>query len=378
MLLDANKLPLKNPQMAGLRCMRCQAKFSISFVTGSCPSCRRENIHVNLCVRYNEEEGMTGLVNLPYLDGFSLGEGNTPIFNLPELAEQLGLATLEVKDESRNPSGSHKDRMAAMAINHIREIGAHTIVVGGSERAAVSMALYANAAGIQCEVAMITTLPSKISEQLKAWEAKIHILKNKFELARFVGQRAERRGYYALTNHQLPALGSAAIPVDALKAIASECLSQGVVPEHVMVPTSKGDLAWGMHAGFRELKKAGLIDKLPRLWIVEPFPRLTQVLNGAEIDEIFPGNSRQKSTLGSSVTFSQLQAAKESGGGALAVPDFRARAASTTLEEYGVHADLSAAACFAAVQQLRTQREIQAGAFVLTILTASSRDPLFN
>jgi threonine synthase len=378
MLVELPKIPVRNPLLAGLQCMKCNALFSISFRQGSCPTCRRNNAHIGLHARYSSDEGTPALVNLPYLDGFSLGEGNTPIYNMPELAESLGLSTFEIKDESRNPSGSHKDRMVAMAVNHALDLGVHTIVVGSFGRAAISAALYAYSAGLKCEVASYVPLEHLISKQLREWEAKLHLFKNRVELENFVSLRAERRGYYALTNHQLPEIGSAPMAVDAYKAIAYECLDQVAIPEHVIVPTARGDLAWGIYAGFRDLKKAGLIDRIPQLWVVEPFPRLEMVLQGAKLTDQFPGRTKQFPLSGNRVTFSQWQAVTETGGGAVVVDDYQAATSQRKLKELGIYADLPAAACLEAVNQLRDQRAIRANAFVMMIMTASSEDPVFN
>jgi threonine synthase len=372
MLIESTQQPVRNPLLTGLQCMKCSAVFSLSFRQASCPTCRRDNVHVSLHARYSSEDAAVATVNLPYLLGFSLGEGNTPIISLPALAESLGLSVLEIKDESKNPSGSHKDRMIAMAINHALDLGAHTLVVGSAGRAAISTAFYAEAAGLKCEVASVSALPRAMINQLREWRAIVKPLESREALENFVEQRVQRRGYYALTSHQRPEIGSAPIAVDAYKAIAYECFSQAAIPEHVMVPTAKGDLAWGIFAGFRDLKKAGLIAQLPQIWIVEPFPRLSLVLAGASITDNFDGRSAQRSTFTRTVTFSQWQAAKETKGGAVAVDDYRAQAAQTTLKLHGIDADLSSAASLAAIKVLRNTREIRADALVMMILTAGS------
>ena len=52
------------------------------------------------------------------------------------------------------------------------------------------------------------------------------------------------------------------------------------VPGHILVPTSRGDLIWGIYRGFCELVESGQVDAMPRLWAVEPYARLGRVLAG--------------------------------------------------------------------------------------------------
>ena len=143
-----------------------------------------------------------------------------------------------------------------------------------------------------------------------------------------------------------------------------------------MVPTARGDLAWGIYAGFRDLQEAGQITTLPKIWVVEPFARLSNVLAGQSLHQTYPGQTAQFSTAGATVTYLQWQAATASGGGALVVSDAQARAARRLLAEHDISAELCAAAGLAAVEQLHQLQVVNAHSKVLLILTANaSRDP---
>ena len=143
-----------------------------------------------------------------------------------------------------------------------------------------------------------------------------------------------------------------------------------------MVPTARGDLAWGIFAGFRDLLEAGEIGALPKIWIVEPFARLSRVLAGESLHLSYPGHTAQFSTAGATVTYLQWQAAMVTGGGAVVVTDDAARRARELLGIHGISAELCAAAGLAGAQQLRLDKKISADEDVLLILTANaSRDP---
>ena len=55
-------------------------------------------------------------------DAVSLGEGMTPLLHAPALGRRLGLERLYLKDESRNPTGSFKDRLASSAVSMARSV----------------------------------------------------------------------------------------------------------------------------------------------------------------------------------------------------------------------------------------------------------------
>jgi threonine synthase len=379
--------PVRNAALAGLQCLRCEAVYPLQRVHDGCPACRTQGVHVSLRARYEKDRSELGgaaananaNVNananapfpMPYSTGFSLGEGNTPLLESPALADWAGLARLNIKDESRNPTGSHKDRMSALGIAQALDFGAHTVVLASSGNAAVSAAHYAHAAGLTCEVATYEGMPAAYVKRLESVNARRFSFASNEARWAFVRERASRPGYLALTNCHLPALGSAPLAIEGYKAVAYESLAQCPLPAHVVVPTARGDLAWGIYAGFRDLQNLGQVTHLPKIWVVEPFARLSQVLQGAGLHGRFPGQTAQFSTAGETVTYLQWQAVTASGGGAVVVPDADARAARSQFALAGISAELCAAAGLAAVRQLREKNAIARDSEVLLILTAS-------
>ena len=372
----ANQM-VRNPHLKGLQCLRCDAAYPLALAHDGCPVCARQGAHVSLRASYNKQSD--ALHYLPYVDVGLLGEGRTPLIEAPAVARAFGLANLHIKDESKNPTGSHKDRMSAIGAQQAIDFGAHTVVLASSGNAAVSAAYYANAFGLACEVATYAGMAKAYADALDAAGAKCFAFDDNAGRWQFVAQRSAQPGYFALTNYHLPALGSAPLAIEGYKAIAYECQAQGCVPEHILVPTARGDLAWGIYAGFRDLLDAGQINALPKIWVVEPFARLSKVLAGYSLHENYPGQTAQFSTAGATVTYLQWQAATASGGGALVVPDSEALAARRVLTQHGISTELCAAAGFAAIAQLHALQAINAHSKLLLILTANaSRDPSFT
>jgi threonine synthase len=315
---------------------------------------------------------------LPYLSGVSLGEGGTPCLELPRLAAELGLARLSAKHEGMNPTGSHKDRMSAQAVTRALAAGAESVVLASSGNAAISAAAYCAAAGLPCEVATYQTMPEPFVRALQRLGARRVAFEHGAERWRHVRRRVEEDGAFALTNYCLPPVGSPVFGVEGYRAVALECAADGCVPDHVLVPTARGDLLWGLYSGFRDLLAAGLIARLPRLWVVEPFARLTQVLAGASPQSEFAGTTLQFSVAGGTVTLQQLLAVRASGGGAAVVPDAEALRAARRLAQEGLWVELCAGATLGALAQLLANGQIAASEHALLVLTAKGDRDLLD
>src|SRR4029450_13692867 len=115
----------------GLICPRCKAEYAAGPLFDGCPACRRTGLGVNLWPRYDEaavaraltRETLAGrprdmwrydeLLPVDVRRRVTLGEGGTPLTELPRLADAYGLARLYAKDETGNPTWGSKDRRGA-------------------------------------------------------------------------------------------------------------------------------------------------------------------------------------------------------------------------------------------------------------------------
>jgi threonine synthase len=362
-----------NPALEGLRCLACGTLYAVQLRHDGCPRCAAQGRFVSLAASYRAmpREG----VALPFEGGPRAHAAGT-IRASGSLARSLGVAAFQVLDESANPTGSHKDRMSAAGIAHALLAGAHTVVLASSGNAAVSAAAYARAAGLRCEVATYDGMPQPYVDALATEGAVRSAFPDNAARWAYVERRARDEGVLPLTNYHLPALGSAPLAIEGYKAIADELARAGRMPDDVLVPTARGDLLWGIHRGLRELLASGQITAAPRLWAVEPFPRLSRVLAGAGLHDQHPGRTGQFSTAGNTTTWLQYQAVTESGGGAIAIDDTAARAARQRWIAAGWQPELCAAATLAAAHQLVAQGRIPRSSHVCAVLTAgAARDP---
>jgi threonine synthase len=280
------------------------------------------------------------------------GESTTPFFSVPGLAKKLGLASVSVKDESRNPTGSQKDRQTFIQINRALEDGIEQVNINSSGNAALSAAAYARRAGIAC----VAVVPKETSASKKA-------LLNEFG-ARVI----ERSGNYE-ENHRwlieanLPGRnispGVTALGLDGIKLIAYELVSQGFDSSVVIVPAANGSLLAGLFKGFSELKELGLLNEIPKICAV-------QVAGGAPLKEALARgewHSRIENPPASSAeaiiaeeSFSSppaIEALRETGGCVVEVTDQEIKKWQQDLRRlYGIVSELSSAAAFAALPKL--------------------------
>jgi len=382
----ASPTVIRNPRLSGLRCIHCAREYPLQDLPAGCPHCAAAGTPASLEAVYAElpktlKTASTGYkwgAWLPYTQGVSLGEGGTPCLDLPRLARALGLRQLSAKHEGMNPTGSHKDRMSAQAVSRALDVGAETVVLASSGNAAVSAAAYCAAAGLACEVATYRDMPEPFARALHRLGAKRLTFERGFGRWEHLRRRVEQDGAFALTNYCVPAVGSPAFGVEGYRAVALECVAEGCMPDHVLVPTARGDLLWGVYSGLRDLLQAGLISRMPRLWAVEPFPRLARVLGGESLQSDFAGQTAQFSTGGSTVTLQQALAVRRSGGGAVVVDDAGAIDGSAQLAAQGLWVELCAGACLSALAQLRARGEVAPSEHALLLLTAKGDRDTFD
>ncbi|SPS00797.1 pyridoxal-phosphate dependent enzyme [Cupriavidus taiwanensis] len=375
---------LINPAMQGLRCITCHARYPLGDMPEGCPACAAaghpsslEAVYDTQAMDFAPKSGSYTWGHWqPYLDGVSLGEGATPCMPVPALASLADVASVWIKNEGSNPTGSHKDRMSAQAVSRALDIGAREVVLASSGNAAVSAAAYCAAAGLDCEVATYQALPAVFDAALRHYGARRVVCDSGHARWAHVRRRVREEGAFALTNYSVPAVGSPVFGVEGYRAVALEWVAQGCRPDHVIVPTARGDLLWGIYSALRDLVALGHLPKLPRLWAVEPFPRLSRVLAGASQQADFAGTTLQFSTAGSTVTAQQVLAVRRSGGGAVVVDDAAARDGTGHLAAAGFWVELCAGAGLAAALALRADGRIDRTEAVMLMLTArGDRDP---
>lgn len=377
----------RNPRLAGFIALDGGARYPVVDLHAGCPASRARGTPTSVVARYDgaprwSSPAGRGLARfgpwLPYLAFPTLGEGDTPLVELPRTAASLDLAAVWVKRESANPTGSHKDRMSPLVVARALEIAAPGVVVASSGNAAISVAAYAAAAGLRCRV--VTTAAMPATYRLFLARAGAEIVEAPDSLARWpiAAAAVAEEGWLPATNHALPPVGSNPFGVEGYRSIAYELFEQtrGTL-DAVFVPTARGDLIAGIAYGFADLVASGLLPASPRLFAVEPFPRVASVLaRQVCVTAQFPGTTAQFSTAGTTTTDQAVRAVRGTGGGAVVIGDREAEAAQCAAARQGMDLELCAAAAVAALDAARANGSLEARARAVVVGTAASaREP---
>jgi threonine synthase len=193
----------------------------------------------------------------------SLGEGNTPCVALEP-------GSLWLKDESRNPTGTHKDRAMTVGLAAAAALGVSTVVAASTGNAGAAAAAYAARAGLACVVFTQASIPPVVAAQIRAYGAKLVLCRDGKVRNRWMAEAVVEHGWYPLTNYVLPCAGDNPYANEGYKSIAYEVARDlGSDVDVIVVPTSGADVLAGIEHGYRELVTAGLVDRVPRLVAAE-------------------------------------------------------------------------------------------------------------
>jgi threonine synthase len=193
---------------------------------------------------------------------FSLGEGWTPLLKSRRLGEDLGMKNLYIKDESRNPTLSFKDRGLCVAISKHLELGASSFALPSAGNAAISMSAYSAAAGVTANVFMPVTTPSSFIEACGLYGAEV--VKVKGTISECGAEMKKSGGSWTdLSTTKEP------YRVEGKKTLGYEICEQlnWQIPDVIICPTGGGTAIIGIWKAFNEMEALGLIEtERPRLF----------------------------------------------------------------------------------------------------------------
>jgi len=193
--------------------------------------------------------------------------GDTPLLEVARLRSELGLPGLFVKDDTRNPSGSTKDRASWLVVAKALEYGFDTVATASTGNAATALAAVAAAVGVRAVVLVPATAPPAKLVQMQSYGAKVVAVDGSYDIAFELCRSAcESLGWYNRNTAFNP------FTTEGKKTAALEiaCAMSPEVPDAVIVPTGDGVILAGVGKGFRDLEAAGLITRRPRLIAVQP------------------------------------------------------------------------------------------------------------
>jgi threonine synthase len=302
-----------------------------------------------------------------------LAAGGTPLLDAPRLSSELGLDRLWLKDDSRNPSASFKDRAGAIALALAIERREPLVAGASTGNAASSLACLAARTGVRTLIFVPQSAPAAKLAQILLFGAQVVAVRGSYDQAFDLCASACRE--YGWFNRNT---GSNPYTREGKKSAAFEIAEQmgWRVPDWVFVGTGDGNILSGVWKGFVELLATGLVERTPRMVAV-------QAQGSNAIQAAFDGDGVIRRVSGKTIADSisvelprdgdaALRALRESRGFALSVSDeeiVTAMRATARLE--GVFAEPAAAAAIAGVARALAERRIDARDSVVALITGS-------
>ncbi|HXT17747.1 MAG TPA: threonine synthase [Gemmatimonadaceae bacterium] len=370
-----------------LECSACDTRESGDARATVCPKCGQPFL-----VRYDSPWPKPGTVTprwdmwryapvMPLKDGespVSLGEGLTPMHELPKLAKEIGVARLWVKDEGLNPTASFKARGMSAAVTRARGLNVPGLVVPTAGNAGAALTAYGAAAGIPVRVYAPETTPKPILDTIRALGADLQLVPGHIGDA---GKQARafsgESGYFDVSTLREP------YRIEGKKTMGIELAEQlgWTLPTHIIYPTGGGTGLIGMWKVFAELRDAGWLPKdvaMPHMVVAQaegcaPMVRAFQ----AKADHATPWENptthasglRVPGPLGDRLI---LRALYESKGDAHAVSEEAIRAGTSRLSRMsGVDAAPEGGCALAVTEELVKAGRIPRDAEVLVFNTGS-------
>jgi threonine synthase len=256
-----------------LRCSACNHEEPAAARVGTCPKCGQPFL-ADITSAPNRSSLRARWDMWRYADALpleekeapvSLGEGFTPLIELPQLAAEVGVRRLWVKDEAVNPTASFKARGLSAAVTRARGHGVPGLVVPTAGNAGAALAAYGAAAGLPVRVYAPATTPQPILDTIRAVGADLQLLNGHIgDAGKAANAYAASDGYFNVATLREP------YRAEGNKTLGYELAEQldWRLPDVIVYPTGGGEGVIGMWKAFSEMVRWGWLKQDTR------FPRI--------------------------------------------------------------------------------------------------------
>lgn len=262
-----------------LKCVKCGREYAEDEVQNTCKDCGIEGI-LDVVLDYDkiknnltreslkEDKNLSIWRYLPAIpikneEGIQpLQVGWTPLYNMEKLSKEFGVKNFYIKDDSRNPTGSLKDRASAVGVAKAIELKKDIICTASTGNAASSLSGFAASAGKKTYIFVPETAPVAKITQLLIYGSTVFLVKGTYdEATELCFLAADEFGWYNRSCAINPYL------VEGKKTVAYEICEQlkWEVPDIVVMSVGDGCSIAGAWKGFYECYKLGLTKKVPKM-----------------------------------------------------------------------------------------------------------------
>ncbi|NDJ61368.1 MAG: threonine synthase [Chloroflexi bacterium] len=272
-----------------LHCMDCGRQYPTNAVAYTCETCgglldvQHDLDALRGMVTHELFDQRLGSLDAPYNSGvwrykeliypdidpaaiISRPEGNTNLYHTPKLAAWAGVRTLYLKHEGENPTGSFKDRGMTGGLTQARLLGMERVACASTGNTSASLAAYAAFGGLRGIVLFQNKQIAlgKLSQAIAYGATCIRIAADFDRNLELVREMSSALGIYVL-NSVNP------FRLEGQKSIVFELTQQlrWQVPDWIVCPGGNLGNSSAFGKALYELHQLGLIDRLPRLAIIQ-------------------------------------------------------------------------------------------------------------
>ncbi|RLM56826.1 threonine synthase [Halobellus sp. Atlit-31R] len=314
---------------------------------------------------------------LPFDEGVSLPEGDTPLHEAPRLREDIGVRNLRVKHEGMNPTGSFKDRGMTVGVRVAKELGVGRLACASTGNTSAALAAYGARGGMETLVLLPAgkVAAGKIA-QASLHDARILEVDGNFDACLDIVQDLAKRGEVYLLNSLNP------FRLEGQKTIGLEILEEfrddyGRFPDRIILPVGNAGNTSALYKAFRELVQSGALDpsEVPKLTGVQAegaAPMAEAIEHGWEDTRRWEDVETRATAIriGNPVNAPKaLPGIRGTGGTATSVSDEAITEAQRDLAREGIGVEPASAASIAGLKKLRNHGVVDADEDVVCLTT---------
>ncbi len=297
----------------------------------------------------------------------SLNEISTEATQLKKLGDMLGYSNLYLKDETKNVTGSFKDKESLISINKAVEIGYKHVFTISSGNGALSACAYSTKAGLGCKCFVPSLTSQAKLDMITKFRGAIIKLPGSYEDVYTKVVKIKPKGWNITS-------GFNPFGNEGDKITAFEIWESIGVPDYIVVPCGNGGNLYGIWKGFEELKLLGNTSKVPKMIGVQ-IEGAAPLKEALEKDEMYCSLPDAIESIAEGIVATEsyaspkaIKALKQSGGEIITVTDNEIKSAIEQIDKSEVLLpEITAASAFAALPKLKCSPNTK----VVVILTGT-------
>lgn len=377
-----------------LQCIDCGQQYPINEVIYTCQKCNGllDVIHDFTKTKHSITRDLfdsrLGTYDAPYNSGVwrykemiypdidnslivSRPEGNTNLYNLPKIAKFVGVDTLYLKHEGENPTGSFKDRGMTGGVTQARVLGMERIACASTGNTSASMASYAARAGMEGIIFLQNQQIAlgKLAQGIAFGATCLQINADFDRNLELVREISERLGIYVLNSvNPFRLEGQKSIMIEAIQQLRWQA------PDWIVVPGGNLGNSSSFGKALVEMHDLGLIDRIPRLAIIQAHganPLYRHFAHGLkDFEPVKADTIATAIKIGNPVNLQKaIRTIEWTGGVVEEVTDQQIMDAKALVDREGIGCEPASACSVAGTRKLVEQGIIKRGDTVVGILT---------